>query len=105
MELDDLHVALLQSIKNTYTLMFEWENGLKFKGKVDTSYETDNGLEMDEPGYVEYYACAVEIQEIINQPELVGDNIKVGNLIEVSIYNDLLSVSKDDGTVIWYRNK
>ena len=37
-------------------LQVEYEGQPMFQAVKDTSYETDNGLEVDEEGYEEYYA-------------------------------------------------
>lgn len=101
----DNFIKEISSYPNGTSLLIEFLNGLRIKGKLDTIYETDNGLEMDEEGYLEYYACTVEIETIKNHPQEMDKHIKKGNLIEVSIHNELLSVSLDDGTVIWSSRK
>ncbi len=97
----DKLIEKISSYPNGTSLLIEFLNGLRIKGKLDAIYETDNGLEMDEEGYLEYFACTVEIGTIINHPQEMDNYIKKGNLIEVSSQNEILSVSLDDGTVIW----
>ena len=41
----------------------EFENESKYQAVMDTSYDTDNGLEMDEEGYEEFYAILLRRQE------------------------------------------
>lgn len=46
-------------------LLIEWEDKLKVLGEIDTIFETDNGLEIDEEGYEEYLACVIKVISII----------------------------------------
>lgn len=101
METDSLHKVLLTSLKDRYYVIIKWKSGLEIKGKVDTCYETDNGLEIEEEDYQEFYACAVEVIEILNMPGKIDYYIKKGNLIEVSIQNKPKQVLLEDYTVIW----
>jgi hypothetical protein len=98
--LDNL-IKRLSSFPNGTVLFIDFLNGLSIKGKLDTIYETDNGLEMDEEGYLEYYACSIKIEKIINQSKKIDEHIKEGNFIEISKYSELLRVYLEDGTVIW----
>lgn len=102
MEVDELHKVLIDCLKNKNSILIEWKHGLEINGIMITAFETDNGLEMDESGYHEYYACAVEIQMIINNNTQNNDeNVKEGNLIEVSIMNQPSQIYLEDGTSIW----
>ncbi len=42
------------------TLLVEFEGQPAFKAIMDTAYETDNGLEIDEEGYEEFNAILLE---------------------------------------------
>lgn len=112
MILDELHKALLRYPNGT-KLDIEWENGLKVSGKIDTLYESNNGLESDEPGYKEYYACAFEVDSIISTPKpnehsSTYEWLKQGKspLIEISIEIDPPKkvVLKENQIVIWQKN-
>ena len=76
---------------------------MEIKGKVDTIYETDNGFEIDEEGYQEYYACAFNVLVIINSSE-EKSNIEVGSLLEISMQDPPLRVMSDDGALVWEKN-
>ncbi len=47
----------------TAMLLVEFEGQTPFIAQKDTSYETDNGLELDEEGYEEFYAILLRRQE------------------------------------------
>ncbi|MDA8353299.1 MAG: hypothetical protein M0Z65_08990 [Firmicutes bacterium] len=53
---------------NGTPLVVEWIDGSKMEGMIDTIYETDNHLEMDEDGYREYIACLLRVKAILSQP-------------------------------------
>ncbi len=77
-----------------------WNNErLLIYGKIVTVYESCNCLEEDNPNYLEYYACAIEIIKIKSKPD--SFNKKVGDLLEISIENQPSIISLKDGTIIW----
>lgn len=41
-----------------------YSNGDVVEAKVETCYETDNGLEEDDPNYEEYHACAMKMTNL-----------------------------------------
>lgn len=83
-------------------LVIELMNGRKIKGWLDTIFETDNGLELDEDGYEEYFALLVKIQSILQEPLQQNEKYAVGSLIEVSARDNLSKISLEDGTVVWH---
>lgn len=69
-------------------------------GRLDTIYETDNGLELDDDGYEEYYACAIEVLSILSNSD--GKNFRVGQLIEISSKEPhLCKVRLENGEIVW----
>lgn len=99
----DSLIRAINKYPNGTKLIINWKKGLEVEGEIDTIYETNNGLEMDEKGYQEYYACAFYVLAIKNSSEEKSD-IEVRELIEVSMQNPPLNVMYEDGTLIWKNN-
>lgn len=58
-----LFLSIDNNINQIYNLTFS--NGDVAEAQVDTCYETDNGLDDDDPDYEEYHDCAMKIVKII----------------------------------------
>jgi len=97
--LDNLIKAISQYPNGT-NLIVEWSNGLELKVKINTIYESTNGLNDDDDGYKEFYACAVEVLSIINNQNNT-DGILEGGLIEILMEDCPKSVKLEDGTYVW----
>lgn len=74
------------------------KNGTTFEGTAFTCYETENGLDEDEKGYEEYYACAMQIEKIISKGE--DENLEEGQLIEINYHNYPVSIKTKAGEKI-----
>ena len=97
--MDEL-IRVINNYPNGTIIIVKWENELVLKGKIDTIYETDNGLEMDVDGYKEFFACALEILDILKNPQeniLLG----VGELTEISMENTPVEIMLEGNLVIW----
>ncbi|MCI8892575.1 MAG: hypothetical protein HFH34_14845 [Eubacterium sp.] len=68
-------------------------------GNIDTIYETNNGLDEEEEGYKEFYACAFRVNNIIVNKKRKA--FEPDTLIEISIENQPTQIMLQDGTVIW----
>lgn len=74
--------------------MLEENNGSRYilsfssgdivEAEVDTFYETDNGLELNDPDYEEYNACAMRIVSVIVDK---SKTLVQGKLIEINYHN------------------
>ena len=80
--MEKLFLSINNNANQIYVLTYS--NGNVVEAQVDTCYETDNGLEDDDPNYEEYHACAMKIVKVI-----VDKNKKLqeGDLIEINYRN------------------
>jgi hypothetical protein len=95
---------LIKSISvypNGTIIYIEWLNGSIIKGEIDTIYETDNGLDLDEIGYQEYFACAVKVIDILRETEDDTEKYKIGNLIEISELKSPFKITLANGSIIY----
>lgn len=97
--MDEL-LSAINKYPNRTILMSEWDSGLKIKGEIDTIYETDNGLEEGEDEFQEFFACVLNILELVRLP-INGTQVKTGSLIEISMQDPPAKICLLDGTVIW----
>lgn len=97
--MDELMKVINKYANGTY-LKVEWENGqLVLEGKIDTIYESNNGMEEEDDEYKEFYACAFIVENIVNN--LKGEECHIGGLIEISVENEPTLITLDNGSVIW----
>lgn len=97
--MDEMMKVISKYANGTY-LKVEWGNGqLVLEGKIDTIYESNNGLEEEEDGYNEFYACALNIENIVNN--LTNKKCHIGGLIEISVENEPSLITLDNGSIIW----
>lgn len=90
----------ISTFPNGTLLRIGWESGkVVIEGILDTIYETDNGAEIDEEQYQEFYACAVLVEKVVRN--LSDSPLAVNTLIEVSIENQPSKIELADGMVIW----
>jgi hypothetical protein len=98
----DEFISVLNRYPNGTEVLIEWENNLKVKAEIDTIYETDNGLELEEDGYEEYFACTLKILSI--EKNLSNKAIKEGQLLELSRLNKPDNIFLANGELIWKSN-
>ncbi|MGZ0040406.1 hypothetical protein [Paenibacillus ottowii] len=106
MEYDSLIKAIISVPKEELT--FYWGNGLKIIGTKDTIYETNNGLDEDDNGFLEYDAAVIEVKKIeatpINDEGSIYKWLQKGksSFIEISLHDDPPSmITSSDGSIIW----
>jgi hypothetical protein len=84
-------------------LFFEWENELKIKGRIDTFFDTTNGLDERSEDFKRFQAIAFYIEEILLNN--TDKNIKPESLIEISNNNLPSSLYSKDNILIWSQQK
>ena len=90
----------ISNYPNGTFLKITWEYGnMVIEGVIDTIYKTDNGLDMDDKEYQEFYACAVMVKKVISNLKM--EKLKMNQLIELSKANQPTSIELEDGTIIW----
>jgi len=105
MQYTELMSVLSGTNENNQSIIIYFEDGLVFKSSRNTgAFESSNCLEMDDEQYLEYYACGVEITEILELPQSnnyeAGD-VAVGKFIELSEINEPIRIETEDKEVIW----
>ena len=94
--MEKLFLSINNNNNQIYILTFS--NGDVAEAQVDTCYETDNGLDDDDPDYEEYHACAMKIVKIIVDK---NENLEEGNLIEINYHNYPQQIKDSQGNVVW----
>lgn len=77
-------------------------NGAVWNGKLDTIYESDNGLDDGESGYEEYHACLFKVIDVIKPGK---NSIKVNDWVEISRLNPPGQIYDSKGLQIWGQSK
>ncbi len=96
----DKMMSELCKYPNGTELKVEWDQGkVILFGEIDTIYESDNGLNDEDDGYKEYYACAFKVKEIIKN--LTDQNFEKNMLVEISIENQPTLITLEDNQIIW----
>ena len=80
--MEKLFLSISDNVAQIYMLTYSDQDIIE--ARVDTCYETDNGLDDDDPDYEEYHACAMKIVKIIvNKTHKLKEN----SLIEINYHN------------------
>lgn len=93
--MEKLFLSINNNANQIYVLTYS--NGDVVEAQVDTCYETDNGLEDDDPNYEEYHACAMRIVKIIADK---NRKLQEGNLIEINYHNYPQQIKNLQGDVL-----
>jgi hypothetical protein len=99
MKLDNL-LSAIHDLSIGAVLIIEWATKLTVRAELLSIYESENGLELDDPDYEEYYSSAVTILDIIESGS--GEpGFEVGESIEINKQNPPVRITLEDGEVIW----
>lgn len=80
--MEGLFRAISENSNQTHVL--EYANGDIIEVQADTCYETDNGLDVIDPDYEEYHACAMRIIKVRKDQ---NRHFQEGSLIEINYRN------------------
>ncbi|MGG3887815.1 hypothetical protein [Metabacillus fastidiosus] len=96
-------IETISKYPNGELFTIEWSNGFKIEAELDTLYETNNGLEEDEPGYREYHASLFIIKKIFSHStESKKLGLSGGTLYEVSMEElPIRLILSTSGKLIW----
>lgn len=78
--------CLRESRTNVFKLI--WNDKVIIYASYETEYESENGLDEDDPAYEEYYVCVVKVHQILQYTE--EDDLDIpdeGNLYEINYHN------------------
>lgn len=93
--MEKLFLSINNNDNQTYFITFS--DGDVAEAQIDTCYETDNGLDDDDPDYEEYHACAMKIVKIIVDK---NKNLEEGNLIEINYHNYPQQIRDSRGNIM-----
>lgn len=93
--MENLFLSISDNSNQKYILTYL--DGTVVEVQVDTCYETDNGLEIDDPNYEAYYACAMKIVKIIVDK---NKTLKEDNLIEINYHNYFQQIQDLQGNTL-----
>jgi hypothetical protein len=93
----------LNKYPNGTKLIIEWKKKLKLKGEIDTIYETDNGLEMDNKDYKEFYSCLIQVLDILSSSNK-KNTIAIGSLMDITMQDPPSIITLETGEIIWKCN-
>jgi len=109
MEYTELMRALSRCCKQRQDVIIRWNDDLVIKSTGNTGvFEADNCLDLEDENFLEYYACAVYVSDILHNSK--QDIIKpefglaeIGKFIEISEQNEPTIIEAVDGTVLWQK--
>lgn len=79
-------------------LVLEFREGDSYKCQFDTAYESDNGLEVDDSGYDEFYELVYKVLEVI----IPGPNCEKPECgLCINYRNFPVKVTTSEGAVIY----
>ena len=100
----DLMVEKLLKLPVGEKLVLELDDGATvLAGEIDTCYDSDNDLDVNDENYEVYYVCLFKINEVISC--LNEQDYKANQFIELSIYNHPDRITSENGDIIWEKTQ
>lgn len=93
--MEKLFVEINKNGNDIFVLSFH--NGDVVEAKVDTCYETDNGLEEDDINFEEYHVCAMKIVKVITNK---SQTLKIDEIVEINYHNHPREIKNSRGDKI-----
>ena len=93
--MEKFFVEINQNGNDIFVLSFL--NGDVIEAKVDTCYETDNGLEENDVNFEEYHACAMKIIKVLVNKSQTLEN---GKIVEINYHNYPQEIKNSKGDKI-----
>ena len=97
--MDEMFRAICKYPNGTKVTVELYDGGI-VSGHIDTMYETDNGLELDDEGYEDFYAWLLRIENIEKHSSETKPFL-IGGLWEFSKQNLPRRITLNTGEVIW----
>lgn len=73
--------------------------------RLDTAYDSSNDMDEDEEGFEEYFACAMQVLEIVTIGTTPVWNFEVGGLFEINYHNFPDVVRDAEGKILLEKSK
>lgn len=88
-----------------------WNKKIDIVCEIDTFYESDNGLDMEEKGYEEFHSCVLKVVEIkyieqkfVEKIKLKDKQLSKNELFELNYHNEPDLIKNQKGLVIWKKD-
>jgi len=100
----ELMTALSKFCKPNQVVILYFDDSLIFKSNNNTGvFESTNGLDDENPDFIEFYDCSFEVSEILSPSSEVDLQIKQGNYFAISEHSEPIRIEAEDKTLIWQK--
>ena len=101
-------MSCLSKIDKGNIIELVWNKKIDIFCGIDTFYESDNGLDIDEKEYEEFYACVLKVikikhieQNFVKEIKLKDKHLEENELFEINYHNAPDVIKNKNGLVIW----
>lgn len=104
---DSIFIPFMEYIDNhpREKMIFDWQDGTRIMTRLDTAYDSSNDMDEDEEGFEEYFACAMQVLEIVTIGTTPVWNFEVGGLFEINYHNFPDVVRDAEGKILLEKSK